>query len=192
MHGHHSHRVQVRRSEIWEGKLWGQHNEKRWGDGAGFTGLLSIHTDWEDPDSEWRGDTTSKSILCQVPSRHLQEKSPSDVPHSQHWKYCNWSRKGPSRTWSPAQCYHPAQPVLHTSRCQINHSRVSRHHDFNYRSSSCCTNTFWTEILWHRLSHWRKIHYLVSYYSYVLSFCLSYEFTWGMAEKIVLKMLRNF
>lgn len=157
MHGDHSNRVQVWRSKIWEGKLWGQHNEKRWGNGTGFTRLLSIHTNRKDPDSEWWGDTKSQSILCQVPTRHLQEKSPSDVSNSQHWKYCHWSCKGSYRTWSSTQCYHPTESVLHSSWCQINHSRISRDHNFNYWSSSCCTYTLWTEILWNRLSYWRKI-----------------------------------
>ncbi|XP_039242377.1 uracil phosphoribosyltransferase homolog isoform X1 [Pipra filicauda] len=69
-----------------------------------------------------------------------------------HWEHCHRGCQGAGGTRGPAQCHHPAQPVLHTPRCQIHHPGIPRNHHFNYRSASCCTNTLWTEVFWNRLT----------------------------------------
>lgn len=55
----------------------------RRGNGTRITRLLQIHPHWEDPDTERRGDAESQSVLCQVPTRHLQEKGSAPVPNTQ-------------------------------------------------------------------------------------------------------------
>lgn len=39
-------------------------------------------------------------------------------------------------------------------RSQIYNPRVPRYHHLDHRGSPSCSNTFWTEVLWHRLN-WR-------------------------------------
>lgn len=53
----------------------------RWSHGAGPQGLLSLNSHRQDPHPERRGDAESQSLLRQVPSRHIQEKSAAHVPH---------------------------------------------------------------------------------------------------------------